>query len=96
MLAESCCAAVAVIHFHRRSVVFAVSPMLGFCTKTKTNFSQEMGVHSVFVGLLTQLCSSSLNVCVERGHTCAYIKLTFHLYQAWHILSSLHSGVVLS
>ena len=75
MLAESNCAAVAVIHFHRRSVVFAVSPMLGFCTKTKKNsgFSQEMGVYSVFVGLLTQLCSSSLNVCIERGHTYAYM-----------------------
>ena len=75
--------------------MFAVSPMLGFCSKT-SGFSQEMGVYSVFVGLLTQLCSSSLNVCVERGHTCAYIKLTFRLYQAWHILSSLRSGVVLS
>ena len=76
--------------------MFAVTPMLGFCTKTKSSgFSQEMGVYSVFVGLVTQLCSSS-NVCVERGHTCAYIKLTFRLYQAWHILSSLHSGVVLS
>ena len=78
--------------------MFAVSPMLGFCTKTKktSGFSQEIGVYSVFVGLLTQLCSSSLNVCVERGHTYAYIKLTFRLYQARHILSSLHSGVVLS
>ena len=71
MLAESCCAAVAVIHFHRRSVVFAVSPMLGFCKKN-SGFSQEMGVYSVFVGLLTQLCSSSLNVCVERGHVCIH------------------------
>ena len=32
-----------------------------------------MGVYSVFVGLLTQLCSSSLNVCIERGHTYAYM-----------------------
>ena len=23
------------------------------------------------------------NVCVERGHTCAYIQLTFRLHHVW-------------
>ena len=66
-------------------------PMLGICTKTKTNFwvSQVRGVYSVFVGLVTRLCSLS-NACVESGHTLwAYIKLAFCLHQARHILSSL-------
>ena len=31
-----------------------------------------MGVYSVFVGLLTHLCSSS-NVCVERRHVCILV-----------------------
>ena len=46
------------------------------------------------------VCSLSFAVpqmCVWSVDTCAHIKLTFgRLYQARHILSSLHSGVVLS
>ena len=56
------------------------------CSKIKTTsgFSQVMGLYSVFVGVVTQLCSPS-NVCVEHGHTlCAYIKFTIHLHHAQH------------
>ena len=55
------------------SYFYGNCPMLGFCTKIKTNFSSN-GMYSVFVGLVTQLCSPS-NACVDRGHTlCAYMK----------------------
>jgi len=50
-----------------------------------------MGVYSLFVGFVTQLCCPSnvcVCVCVERGHMlCAYTNLTFHLYHAWHSCS---------
>ena len=63
-------------------------PMIGFCIKIKetSEFSQVMGVCSMFVGFVTELCSPS-NVCVERGHTCAYTKLTSRLHHAWHSCS---------
>ena len=59
--------------------MFAVSPMLGFCTKPKTNFwffSRNEGVFSVCGFAHSALQFFKINVCVERGHTCAYIKLT--------------------
>ena len=49
-------------------------PMLG--SHKNTGFSQIVGVDSVFVGFVTQLCQMCVCVCVERGHTCAYTKLT--------------------
>ena len=39
-------------------------------TKKTSGFSQVMGVYSMFVGFVTQLCSPS-NVCV-RGHVCIH------------------------
>ena len=66
--------------------------MLGFVNKL-----QNLGLLSN--GGVFSVCGfghSALNWCVERGHTCAYIKLTFRLHHARHILSSLHSSVVLS
>ena len=52
-------------------------PMLG-----SSDFSQVMGLYSVFVGLVTHLCSPS-NVCVECGHV-SQSSCTFHLHHAWH------------
>ena len=70
--------------------------MLGFVQEYKQ--TSESGLLSN--GGVFSVCGfghSALNACVERGHTlCAYIKLTFCLHHAQHILSSLHSGVVLS
>ena len=44
-----------------------------------------MGVYSVLVGFVTQLCSPS-NVCVYvwSVDTCAYIKLSFRLHHTRH------------
>ena len=68
MLAENCCCN-AVLLKECGAVCCGSCPMLGFVQKLKqaTGFSQVMGVYSVFVGLVTQLCSPS-NACVERGH----------------------------
>ena len=70
--------------------------MLGFVQNI--NKLQNLGLLSN--GGVFSVCGfghSALNACVECGHTlCAYIKLTFCLHHARHILSSLHSGVVLS
>ena len=52
----------------------------------KYRISQIMGVHSVFVGFVTQHCSPS-NVCVWSVDTCAYTKLTFHLHDTRHSYS---------
>ena len=60
-------AAVAVMQFNRRCVVLA------FLWKL---LSYARVMHSVFVGLVTQLCSPSN---VESGHTCVYINLIFRL-----------------
>ena len=66
------------MQFNRRCVVLALPWKLLFYAR---------GLHSVFVGLVTQLCSPS-NVCVECRHKlCAYIKLTFHLHHARHSCS---------
>ena len=56
------------------------------CYRALKNFwvFSSKGVYSVFVGLVTQLCSPS-SVCVERGHMlCAHTKLTFRLHHARH------------
>ena len=69
-------------------------PMLGFCTTIKKfQVYSNGGVFSV-----SGFCYSALQsfkcVCVERGHTCAYTKLTFCLTTlGTAVLSSLHSGV---
>ena len=61
-----------------------------YCETEKKNsrFSQVFGgVFSACLWVLSlnfavlQMC---VCVCVERGHTCAYTKLTFHLHHAWH------------
>ena len=67
------------------------------CYRALKNFwvFSSKGVYSVFVGLVTQLCSPS-SVCVERGHMlCAHTKLTFRLHHAWHscsVFTALWSG----
>ena len=64
-------------------------PMLGFVhdKKNTSRFSQVMGVYSVFVGFVSQLCSFFKCVCVERGHTWVYTKLTSRLHHARHSCS---------
>ena len=79
----SCCCNAVLSKIGGVGFVCESCPMLGFCTKIKqtSGFSQIVVVYSVFVGFVTQLSSPS-NVCVERGHTCVYTKLTFCLHHA--------------
>ena len=57
------------MQFNKRSVVLDLPWKL---------LSYARGLHSVFVGLVTQLCKC---VCVECRHRlCAYIKLTLRLH----------------
>ena len=77
-------------------VDFAVKVVV-LCYRALKNFwvFSSKGVYSVFVGLVTQLCSPS-SVCVERGHMlCAHTKLTFRLHHARHscsVFTALWSG----
>ena len=70
--------------------------MLGFVhnKKSTSRFSQVMGVYSVFVGFVSQLCSFYLN-CVwsvdTRGYTQSSLPIFTTLGTA--VLSSLYSGV---
>ena len=67
-------AAVAVMQFYQRCVVLSYARVLYQNKTTGFSQSQVMGVYSVFVGFVTQLCSPT-NVCVwSVDMLCAYIK----------------------
>ena len=65
------------------------------CYRALKNFwvFSSKGVYSVFVGLVTQLCSPS-SVCVERGHMlCAHTNsLSVFITLGTAVLSSVHSS----
>ena len=83
--------------------------MLGLCVivslhdkEKNSRFSQVMGVYSVFVGFVTQLCSPS-NVCVcvcvcvwSMDTHCVHTQSSLSIFTTLEtaVLSSLHSGVV--
>ena len=71
--------------------------MLAICKKKTFEFSQLMGVYSVFAGcMVTQLCSLS-NVCVGGVDTrCVDTQSLLSVFTmlGTAVLSSLHSGVV--